>query len=233
VERALSTVAAETIRVHCAGRTDTGVHASGQVIHFETDVSRPPRSWVLGGNSNLPRDISVQWAQPVADDFHARFSATARAYRYVIVNRTARSGLWSRKVTFVHDPIDACAMNESAQILLGEHDFSTFRAAGCQARHAVREVRRASVGRIGNFVILDIEANAFVQHMVRNIVGALLMVGKRLRDAAWFAEALRAKNRLAGGATAPPAGLYLTEVVYPERFGLPATESDPQPWLIK
>jgi len=230
VESALSKVADAPVQVICAGRTDTGVHASGQVIHFDSPVARDPRSWVLGGNSNLPRDIAVQWACAVDEDFHARFSATSRSYRYVIQNRMARSGLWSKKVSFIHEPLDAAVMCEAAQCLLGEHDFSTFRAAGCQARHAVREVTRVRVRRVGDFVLIEIEANAFLQHMVRNIVGSLLPIGTGSKSPTWLKDALAARNRLAGGITASPDGLYLTAVGYPARYGVPPAEPAPGPW---
>jgi tRNA pseudouridine38-40 synthase len=221
VEEALSRVADSQLKVYCAGRTDTGVHATGQVIHVETGAQRTTRSWVLGANSNLPHDVSILWAQPVEESFHARFSAIDRAYRYVICNRVARPGLWSAKVSFVFQPLNADRMREAAQHLLGRHDFSSFRAAGCQAAHPIREVRRIDVRRQGHFVTVDVEANAFLQHMVRNIVGTLIAVGDGRETPNHMATVLNARSRVAAGQTAAPDGLYLTEVSYPSRFDLP------------
>lgn len=221
LEQALSKIAASPVLTQCAGRTDAGVHASAQVVHFNTTAERPERAWVLGTNAALPRDVSVQWAKTVEEDFHARFSAEARAYRYVICNRTTRPGLLASKVTHVYTPLDVAAMDEAARYLIGEQDFSSFRAAGCQSRHAVREVQSVAVWREGEFVFLSITANAFLQHMVRNIVGTLLPVGQGSRAPQWLAEVLAARDRTAAGVTAPPDGLYLVAVRYPERFRLP------------
>lgn len=223
VERALSKIANTPVTTHCAGRTDAGVHACAQVVHFNCTAERPERAWVLGTNSVLPRDISIRWARTVDDDFHARFSAEARAYRYVICNRATRSGLLAGKVTHIHTPLDATAMDAAARCLLGERDFSSFRAAGCQARHAVREVQAIAVRRDGEFVTLTITANAFLQHMVRNIVGTLLPVGQGSREPRWVAQVLEARDRTAAGVTAPPDGLYLVAVRYPDRFRLPTS----------
>ena len=227
VEQALSSVANSPLIVYCAGRTDTGVHATGQVIHAETNAVRSPRNWTLGANSNLPSDVSVRWAQIVHDDFHARFSATARTYRYVICNRVSRPGLWSQKVSFVHRDLDADSMGEAARSLVGKHDFSSFRAVGCQAATATRDIRRIDVRRVGEYIVLEIEANAFLQHMVRNIVGTLLEVGNGRKSIAFVREALEARNRSAAGMTASPDGLYLTAVTYPPRFAIGPTNTPP------
>lgn len=233
VERALSKIANGPVLTQCAGRTDAGVHACAQVVHFNCTATRSERAWVLGTNSALPRDVSIQWARAVHDDFHARFSAEARAYRYVICNRATRPGLMAGKVTHIHSPLDVTAMDAAARCLLGEQDFSSFRAAGCQARHAVREVQAIAVRRAGEFVILTITANAFLQHMVRNIVGTLLPVGQGSRDPDWVAQVLAARNRAAAGVTAPPDGLYLVAVRYPERFGLPSSTASDESVLLR
>lgn len=225
VQIALGRVANEPVTVHCAGRTDTGVHALQQVIHFDTEAVRSERSWLLGANSNLPDDVAIQWARQVDADFHARFSATARRYRYIILNRPTRSAVLSGKVVVIRPPLDAGAMNQAAQALVGEHDFSSFRAQGCQARHPNRCVLAISVSRRDDFVYLDIAANAFLHHMVRNIAGALIEVGKGERAPEWIAELLALRDRKQGGVTAPPGGLYLVGVDYPERFGLPVPPS--------
>lgn len=231
VERALSRIADAPVVTQCAGRTDAGVHASAQVVHFNCAAKRPGRAWVLGTNSVLPPDVSVRWARVVTDDFHARFSAESRAYRYVICNRETRPGLQAGMVTHIHAPLDATAMDAAARCLLGEHDFSSFRAAGCQARHAVREVQAIAVRREGEFVTLTITANAFLQHMVRNIVGTLLPVGLGCREPGWVAQVLDARDRAAAGITARPDGLYLDAVRYPERFDLPSATAACEPWL--
>lgn len=233
VERALSKIASTPVLTQCAGRTDAGVHACAQVVHFNCAAERPERAWVLGTNAALPRDISIQWARTVDDDFHARFSAEARAYRYVICNRATRPGLLAGRVTHIHTPLDVAAMDAAARCLLGEHDFSSFRAAGCQARHAVREVQAIAVRREGEFVVLTITANAFLQHMVRNIVGTLLPVGRGSREPCWIAQVLDARDRTVAGVTAPPDGLYLVAVRYPERFKLPAATATDEFALLR
>ncbi len=233
VERALSKIANSPVLTQCAGRTDAGVHACAQVVHFNCAAERPERAWVLGTNAALPRDISIRWARTVDDEFHARFSAEARAYRYVICNRATRPGLLTGKVTHIHTPLDAAAMDTAARCLLGERDFSSFRAAGCQARHAVREIQAIAVRRDGEFVILTITANAFLQHMVRNIVGTLLPVGQGSREPDWVAQVLEARDRTAAGVTAPPDGLYLVAVRYPERFRLPSSATPDASELLR
>jgi len=221
VERALSLVADHQVSVTASGRTDTGVHALEQVIHFESDASRDTRSWVLGMNSQLPNGVSGLWMQSVDEDFNARFSAYSRRYRYVILNRQVRPALDAGRVTWCRTPLDAESMNLAAQALKGEHDFSAFRARGCQARHPVREVHEISVRRHGPFVIMDITANAFLYHMVRNIAGSLMAVGKGGASPGWLAEVLQARDRDAAGVTAAADGLYFVKARYPKKFGLP------------
>lgn len=222
VEDALSRIADQPVTVQCAGRTDAGVHASCQVAHFDTTAERDPRAWTLGANSFLPRDIALRWAQPVAPEFHARFSAESRAYAYFIANRPTRPGLWHGKVCWHFRPLDAERMGEAAGYLLGEHDFSAFRAAGCQARHPRRRVLRLEVVRRRDFVVLTIEANAFLQHMVRNIAGVLIEIGAGAREPRWAREVLEGRDRRLGGVTASPGGLYFLAARYPAHFGLPA-----------
>ncbi len=221
LEQAISTVADHPIRLICAGRTDAGVHGIGQVVHFDTTANRPERAWVLGGNSNLPSDISLSWACPVAEDFHARFSALARRYRYLILDRSDRSALWRKRATWCRRPLDAERMQIAGRALLGEHDFSSFRAAECQARQPVREIRELTVRRADGGVVLEVEANAFLHHMVRNIAGVLMAIGVGERPIEWAREVLAQCDRTQGGVTAPADGLYLVTVRYPERFGLP------------
>jgi tRNA pseudouridine38-40 synthase len=215
VEEALKLVADHTVEVTCAGRTDTGVHASGQVIHFDTSSTRNDRGWLLGANSNLPDDISVLWARHVNDDFHARFSATGRNYRYRILNRLERSALHRHRAWWVYQPLDAERMHEAAQHLLGEHDFSAFRAAGCRANTPQRNITRINVARTGDWITLEVSANAFLQHMVRNITGTLASVGEGEQSTGWIAEVLESRDRKRGGIAAPPHGLTFMSVDYP------------------
>ena len=221
VEQALSKVANETIAVICAGRTDTGVHGIGQIIHFETTAQRALQGWLLGSNVNLSDAVCMRWLQPVDEAFHARFSAKSRRYRYVILNRLARPALLAKRVYWQHQTLDADAMHEAAQVLVGEQDFSSFRAAGCQARHAIREIFSVSVTREVDFIYIDIVANAFLHHMVRNIVGSLLKVGNAERPISWIAEVLALHDRRKAGVTAPAQGLYFVHVDYPAEFNLP------------
>lgn len=223
LEQALSVVADHGVQVVCAGRTDTGVHATAQVIHFDTPAERSMRSWVLGGNANLVPDIAIQWAQRVPEDFHARFCAQRRRYRYVILNRWTRSAILRGRVTWNHTPLDAQRMHEGAQYLKGEHDFSTFRALGCQAKSPVRTVHSIDVRREGEFIYIDVEANAFLHHMVRNIAGVLMSVGSGEQSPQWVRELLALRDRRLGGVTARPDGLYLIQVTYPTPFDLPKT----------
>lgn len=222
VERALSFVAAHPVEVTCAGRTDAGVHARCQVVHFDSDAARSERAWTLGANSNLPHDIAVTWARPVADDFHARFGARARRYRYTILNRPVRAALDARFMAWERVPLDADAMHRAAQALLGENDFSAFRTAQCQAHSPMRNVREIAVARCGDTVTVEIEANAFLHHMVRNIVGSLLSVGRGERLVEWLAELLHGRDRKVAAPTAPAAGLVFLAPRYPAQWNLPA-----------
>jgi tRNA pseudouridine38-40 synthase len=221
LERAISSVAGHAVEVHGAGRTDAGVHASGQVAHFDSDSVRSLRGWLLGANSNLPPDVSVEWVCPVPVDFHARFSALRRRYRYLILNRLVRSALLRSRAWWVHQPLDVGSMHAAGQLLVGRHDFSAFRAAGCQAASAVREVVSLSVQRDGDFVAIDIAADAFLQRMVRNVAGTLAAVGLGEQPVTWVAEVLGRRDRTLAGMAAPPHGLTLVEVTYPDAFGIP------------
>lgn len=227
LEAALGKVAAAPISTVCAGRTDTGVHASHQVVHFDALVQRPLTAWVLGGNSNLPPGIAIQWAVPVAADFSARFSATARRYRYVIFNRKLRSAHIGRLATLIDRPLDADLMHAEAQCLLGERDFSAFRGTGCQSNTPMRNVHFVHVTRHGDYVVVDIQANAFLLHMVRNIVGTLVAVGSGRQPPGWTAEVFASRDRKRAAATAAPYGLYLVDVIYPAECGLPAAVPGP------
>ncbi|MCS2157128.1 tRNA pseudouridine(38-40) synthase TruA [Scandinavium sp. H11S7] len=227
LEKALSQVANEPISVYCAGRTDAGVHGTGQVVHFETHAVRKDAAWTLGVNANLPKDIAVRWVKAVPDDFHARFSATARRYRYIIYNHRLRPAVLSHGVTHCHQALDAERMQRAAQSLLGENDFTSFRAVQCQSRTPWRNVMHISVERYGAYVVVDIKANAFVHHMVRNIVGSLMEVGAGNQPESWIAELLEAKDRTLAAATAKAEGLYLVSVDYPERFDLPEPPMGP------
>jgi len=225
LETALGRVANHPVRTVCAGRTDAGVHAINQVAHFDTQAQRSPHSWVMGANSNLPAEISVRWALPVSDRFHARFSAVARRYRYVILNRPCRSALYRQRAAWYYKPLNAEKMQEAGRLLLGEHDFSAFRGPHCQAKSPVRRLTVLEVTRQRDLVILEAAANAFLHHMVRNIVGVLLAIGSGDRPVPWALEVLAGRDRTLGGVTAPPEGLHLLSVSYPEEFGLPEASS--------
>ena len=220
-ESAFSRVADHPITLTCAGRTDAGVHALGQVAHFDTEAARTPRAWALGATAALPEDVTVQWAAEVRQDFHARYSALARTYRYVIVNRASRPALERNRVCWVHRELDAERMANAAAHLVGEHDFSAFRSAECQARTPTRRVESIEVQRDGERVVIDIRANAFLHHMVRNIAGVLIRVGSGEEGPDWARAVLESRDRRLGAPTAPAAGLYLLAVRYPESFGLP------------
>jgi tRNA pseudouridine38-40 synthase len=226
-EAALGKVAAEAVSLVCAGRTDAGVHARGQVAHFDTGASRSMRAWMLGANSELPRDISIAWVRPVPAHFHARYSAEARTYRYLIFNRASRSGLLSSRATWIHRPLDVERMAQAAAALEGEHDFSAFRAAGCQARSPIRRMERLAVTRQGDWLAIEVTGNAFLHHMVRNIAGLLIRIGKGDAPPSWAAEVLAARDRRSSAPTAPAHGLYLWHVRYPAAFGLPGTLQAP------
>ena len=221
LEAALSKVADTPIELQCAGRTDAGVHATGQVVHFDCDVDRPERAWTLGVNANLPSSVAVTWCTEVSEAFHARFSATHRRYRYVIYNAPQRPAILQQGVTHVHRLLDEKRMHEAAQALIGEQDFTSFRAALCQSKTPFRNVTHVNVSRLGRYVIIDISANAFLHHMVRNITGALIEIGCGHQDIDWIARLLVLKDRSQSAATAKPNGLYLVDVTYPESFALP------------
>jgi tRNA pseudouridine38-40 synthase len=226
LEQAIASVANEPVEAVCAGRTDAGVHAAGQVAHFDTAAERAPRGWLLGINSNLPDDINATWVSPVDDRFHARYSAVSRSYRYLILNRLVRSALFRRRAWWVYEPLDEGAMAEAGAMLLGEHDFSAFRAAGCQSSTPVREVTELTVERRGHWVIIDITANAFLQHMVRNIAGTLVAIGRGEADPDWTAQLLEGRDRTAAGVAAPAHGLTFMRVAYPHGAGLPPVNAD-------
>ena len=225
-EEALSKVANEPIAVTVAGRTDAGVHALAQVIHFDTTAARNGHSWVRGAISNLPDDVALLWAEEVDAGFHARFSATGRHYHYVILNRPIRPTYLRGRVSWEYRPLDMVAMQQGARHLIGTHDFSSFRAAECQAKSAVRELRGLEVERHGEFVHIRVYANAFLQHMVRNIAGVLMDIGAGEHKPGWAKAVLKARDRTQGGVTAPPDGLYLTDIEYPEQFKIPRLSRD-------
>jgi len=225
VESALSSVADHAVVVTCAGRTDTGVHAQCQVVHFDSDSERSMRAWVLGANAKLPDSVCLRWAQPVDAGFHARYAAIARRYRYSILNRAVRPALQRQMLTWERLPLDAEAMNQAAQLLLGEHDFTSFRTVACQAKSPCRRVDAIDVVREGEIVVMQIQANAFLHHMVRNIIGSLLPVGRGTQPPQWIGELLVGRNRAVAGPTAPPNGLLFIGPLYPAHFGLPAEAS--------
>jgi tRNA pseudouridine38-40 synthase len=222
VQAALSFVAGEPVVAVCAGRTDSGVHATGQVIHFDTSAVRTARAWVLGANTKLSPAIALQWAGEVTMGFHARHRAIRRIYRYCILNRSARSALHRTRAAWIHRPLDAAGMHAAAQILIGEHDFSAFRSVECQSKTTVRRVEKLEVRRQGDYLWLEIKANAYLHHMVRNIVGTLLAVQGEADPAAAMGKVLAGADRRFAGATAPAAGLYLWRVEYPPVYGIPA-----------
>jgi len=222
LELALSKIADHSVRVNCAGRTDTGVHALGQVVHFDTGAQRTARNWLLGANTHLPADVSVSWVQPVSTAFNARFSALSRRYRYVILNRASRSAVLAGRVSWVRRPLEAAPMAVAAQALVGEHDFSSYRALACQAKSPVRTVYSIKLEQQGDLVIFKLHANAFLHRMVRNMVGVLMAIGWGERPVDWAGEVLELRDRTLGGVTAPPDGLYLEAVEYPAAFAIPA-----------
>lgn len=220
LEQALSKVANQAIHVVCAGRTDAGVHALEQVVHFDSDVDRTMHSWLMGGNINLPDDIKIIWVQPAVANFHARYSAIARFYRYVIYNRPVVSALLRQQVTHCYEALDEKLMHKAAQHLIGDHDFSSFRAQGCQSKSPRRMMYFIEIYRNGERVIMDICANAFVHHMVRNIAGVLMAVGMGKQSVDWPEFLLATKDRKQSGVTASPYGLYLGGIYYPEHYGI-------------
>jgi tRNA pseudouridine38-40 synthase len=236
LEDALSRVANENITVICAGRTDAGVHASTQVIHFDTHAIRRPHNWMMGVNTYLPDGIAIRWISQVDQSFHARFGATSRRYRYLIFNKEIKQGLMHDQLTWCRFPLDENKMHEAAQSLLGKHDFTSYRAAGCQAKNAIRTVQDISVRRYGDIVMLEVQANAFLYHMIRNIAGVLMPIGMGRKPIEWSAELLAQKDRSVGGITAPSAGLYFVGVEYSDEFAIPSDAWGPvfvEPWLSK
>ena len=224
LEIALAAIACEPISTASAGRTDTGVHALAQVVHFNTEALRPESAWVRGVNALLPSSVAVRWAREVAPEFHARFSAQARRYRYVLLNRPERPGLAAGRVGWFHAPLDLEAMQRAANMLLGEHDFSAFRAAECQAKTPVRTLTELSIRREQDFLLFDLRANAFLHHMVRNIIGGLVYVGKGKYPPSWMGEMLVGRDRKLAAPTFAPNGLYLSGVEYEAQWGIPAID---------
>lgn len=227
LESSLSRVADQDVSVVCAGRTDTGVHATNQIIHFDCDKERNIRAWIHGANSFLPKDVCVRWGREMPETFHARYSALSRSYRYVIHNVTVRPALFRGNVTWQYRQLDHRLMQEASQALLGEQDFTSFRAIECQSKTPMRNVHHLQVTRKGDLVVIDITANAFLHHMVRNIAGTLIAVGSLRKPVAWVEEVLRAKDRKLGAETAPPYGLYLVGVTYPQEFSIPTQLASP------
>lgn len=225
LEAALSKVADQPVKVICAGRTDAGVHALGQIVHFVSQAERPLNAWVFGANSNLPEDVSVNWSRAVPEEFHARFSATARRYRYLILNRATRPATLRGRVSWEYRPLEVERMQAASCYLLGEHDFSSFRGAGCQSRSSRRRIYRLEVSRRGPFVLIDVTANAFLQHMVRNITGTLVAIGLGDETEGWIADVLASRNRTAGGMAAPSHGLTLLRVDYPDEYSIPESST--------
>jgi tRNA pseudouridine38-40 synthase len=221
LEAALAAIASSPVRVVCAGRTDAGVHATAQVVHFDAPVERSPTAWVRGVNAHLPPQVAVRWAMSVPDDFHARFSARSRCYHYLLLNRPERPGLLSGKVGWCHRPLDFDAMQDGASCLIGEHDFSSFRAAECQAKSPIKTLHSFALVREGDLIRFQCHANAFLHHMVRNLVGALIYVGMRKQPVAWLTDLLIARDRRLGAPTCSPDGLYLAGIEYDPAWGLP------------
>ncbi len=226
LEKALSKVADEPIAIICAGRTDAGVHAHGQVVHFETQALRDDRSWLLGANTQLPKDVSITWVKPVDNDFHARFSALSRTYHYQIYNRLARTAVNESRATWVYHPLNVNAMHSAAQTFVGEHDFTSFRTSECQANSPIRTLQAIDLVRQDEWIFCRVRANAFLHHMVRNLVGSLIMVGRGDRSESWIKEVLQGRDRTIAGPTAPPDGLYLHSVEYPQKFQLPNKDNN-------
>ena len=229
LETAIGAVAGERITLNAAGRTDHGVHATNQVAHFETGAQRPLSAWVRGVNAKLSEGIAIRWACDVPDEFHARFSARRRTYHYLLLNRSERPALFAGRVGWCHRPLDLDAMRRGAQALIGEHDFSSFRSAECQAKSPVKAMDRIGIEQDGALFLFVFTADAFLHHMVRNIVGALVMVGQGRHSPEWIGELLAMRDRTHAAATFMPDGLYLTGIEYDPRFGLPSTESL-HPW---
>lgn len=221
LEAAIARIAGHAVRLHCAGRTDAGVHASSQVTHFDTEARRSSNSWVRGVNNLLPHGVAVQWSMELDDRFHARYSACGRRYRYLLMDCPVRPAIWSRRVGWFHLPLDVERMHVAAQRLVGTHDFSAFRAAGCQAKSPVKIMHSATVRREGQLIVFDFHASAFLHHMVRNLVGALVYIGKQAESPEWIDLLLEQRDRQHAGATFSPYGLYLSGIDYPAHFQLP------------
>ena len=226
LEGALACIAARPVATLCAGRTDAGVHATQQVVHFDTAAERPLSAWVRGVNAHLPGGVAVRWAQPVGEDFHARFSARGRRYRYVLLNRPQRPGLWRGRAGWFHGPLSLEAMRAGAAHLLGEHDFSAFRAAECQAKSPVKTLWRAEVRQSGEWFVFDFAASAFLHHLVRNLDGSLVYIGKGTQAPVWMAELLTQRDRKLAAPTFSPDGLYFRGPIYETHWGLPEPDDD-------
>lgn len=226
LENAISNVANERIHIHCAGRTDTGVHALGQVIHFETNAQRHDKAWIYGCNSQLPKDVCVRWGQIVDDQFHARYSALSRRYLYVIYNNKIRKSLFSSYLTWQYRELDAAKMHDAAQLLIGKHDFSSFRAIECQSPTPIRTITHFTVERRNELVLIDVTANAFLHHMVRNMAGSLISIGCGRNEVGWIKEVLAEKDRVKAAETAPAYGLYLMNVEYPSQYSFPKSSDN-------
>lgn len=222
LQAALSKVANAEITVIAAGRTDAGVHALEQVIHFDTDVVRPLSAWLRGVNALLPKCIAALWVHPVPDEFHARFSALARSYQYVLINRAVRSAVHPGKVGWFHVPLNIAQMRVAAEYLLGEHDFSAFRSSECQAKSPIKNLAQLDIQQHGNTILFDFTANAFLHHMVRNIIGCLVYVGKGKHSSQWVREVLETRQRTVAAPTFAPNGLYLRAITYDRKWGLPS-----------
>ncbi len=220
VEEALSKIACVDVRIHTAGRTDTGVHATEQVVHFDSAVERENKAWVKGANSNLPNTVSILWAKHVNEEFHARYSAISRHYRYVIFNCTVRPALLHKQVTWIYPSLDIKKMQSAAKFLVGTHDFTSYRALACQAKSPIRTVHKIGVQQQNEFIYINIHANGFLHHMVRNIAGVIISIGKGEHAETWSQEVLEHRNRTLGGVTAEPSGLYLVKVQYDDKFNM-------------
>lgn len=230
VEEALSKVANHPVAVVCAGRTDAGVHGANMIIHFDSDAKRTGRNWMMGANTNLPDTVSIAWVTPVAPNFHARFEARWRRYRYVILTDVVRPAHLPKGVTWTHKQLDPVRMQAAAQHLIGEHDFTSYRAVQCQAHSPVREITRLDVIQTGNYIVLDVQGNGFLHHMIRNIAGVLMSIGAGKREPEWAREVLDARDRTAGDITAKPHGLYFVGAGYDAEFKLPQRPLGP--WFL-